>query len=537
MGELCSRKQQREQLVGSLRAVGKSWVEVAEALRLRYRFNARVAFRYAHGWSQRQAADEWNQRWPDELKTFKMFSYWEMWPSATGHAPSFDNLSKLAELYECAVSDLLVDLPDFRHRDTTGSPQTPALAMPQREVELVVPDDSAVGAMVAGFALPDHLVALRLQYFGSLTLAGCEGRCPPRDRDQAYHQLVQSLLSWAHTMDRRDALRVVAAWMASAASVLPALNGDDHARMASVLRAPGRVDAQTIEHLEAVLWHCRQQDDALGPQAVLSTVLAQRDLARALLPNCPAALRPRMLSALSEASRLAGWLSFDLQQVDHAGYYYEDARALAHEAENAGLGAFVLCEMSRLATWQGTPRIGIDHAVAARYWAELTGDLRLRAYTADVAARAYAVDGQRDACLNALDTAHTVLTSADDHAPTYIPFTEAGLISIRGQCHLKLGEADRAVFYVQQSLETLDRSFPRDVAMTIIDLSEAYVQCTEIDEAARLLGDAAAMAAANSSARLIDRLVQARAGMQTWQDTAAVRALDEWLGEYGVNAT
>jgi hypothetical protein len=75
------------------------------------------------------------------------------------------------------------------------------------------------------------------------------------------------------------------------------------------------------------------------------------------------------------------------------------------------------------------------------------------------------------------------------------------------------------------------------MAMTIVDLSEAYVLCTEIDEAARLLGDAAAMAAANSSARLIDRLVQARAGLQTWQDTAAVRALDERLGEYGVNAT
>jgi hypothetical protein len=54
MGELRSRKQQRE-VVRSLRAVGKSWVEVAEALRQRYRFNARLALRYAHGWSQREA--------------------------------------------------------------------------------------------------------------------------------------------------------------------------------------------------------------------------------------------------------------------------------------------------------------------------------------------------------------------------------------------------------------------------------------------------------------------------------------------------
>jgi hypothetical protein len=59
MGELRSQKQQREQLVRALRAAGKSWVDVAEALRQRYRFNARVAFRYAHEWSQHQAAREW----------------------------------------------------------------------------------------------------------------------------------------------------------------------------------------------------------------------------------------------------------------------------------------------------------------------------------------------------------------------------------------------------------------------------------------------------------------------------------------------
>lgn len=52
--------------------------------------------------------------------------------------------------------------------------------------------------------------------------------------------------------------------------------------------------------------------------------------------------------------------------------------------------------------------------------------------------------------------------------------------------------------------------------MTIFDLSEAYMQCHEIDEAARLLGDAGDIAAGNSSVRLIERLNQARAGLQPW---------------------
>jgi hypothetical protein len=151
-----------------------------------------------------------------------------------------------------------------------------------------------------------------------------------------------------------------------------------------------------------------------------------------------------------------------------------------------------------------------------------------------VAARAYAADGQRDACVNALDTAHTVLTTADDHTPSYTMYDEASHISIRGDCHLKFGEADRTISYAQQSLKLADPSRARFLAMTIIDLAQAYVQCTEIEEATRLLGDAGNIAAGHSSVRLIGRLEQARAAMQPWQHTIAVRTLDERLAAYGL---
>jgi tetratricopeptide (TPR) repeat protein len=318
-------------------------------------------------------------------------------------------------------------------------------------------------------------------------------------------------------MDRRNALRMLGLAVSAASLPLPVIiDGDEQQRVASVLSAPGRVDVQTIEHVEAVLWHCARQDNVLGPQAVLNTVLAQRDLARALVAECPPALCSRMLSALSEALRLAGWASYNLNLFDNADYYYyEDARAVAHEAGNIGLGAFVLCQMSQLATWQGRPHTGIDQAVAAGQWAHRTDDLRLRAFASDMAARAYAADGQRDACLAALDTAHTTLTAAGDRTPSYGLFYDEALhVSFRGECHLRLGEADRAVSYAQQSLAALDRSCVRDVGMTTVDLGQAYAQRKEIDEAARLLGDAGDIAARNSSARLTERLQRARAMLQ-----------------------
>jgi hypothetical protein len=66
-----------------------------------------VAMRVAHDWSQAEAASAWNARWPDDPKSFKNISYWETWPSPTGHAPSLAVLDRLAQVYECSVADLV----------------------------------------------------------------------------------------------------------------------------------------------------------------------------------------------------------------------------------------------------------------------------------------------------------------------------------------------------------------------------------------------------------------------------------------------
>jgi hypothetical protein len=61
----------------------------------------------AHGWTQARVAQEWNRRWPDEPRTFKNISYWENWPSPTGHMPSLLVLDRLAQVYGCDAADLM----------------------------------------------------------------------------------------------------------------------------------------------------------------------------------------------------------------------------------------------------------------------------------------------------------------------------------------------------------------------------------------------------------------------------------------------
>jgi transcriptional regulator with XRE-family HTH domain len=555
-----SRRARIAALTKQLRAAGQTWAEIAARIRQEEHVNARVAMRMAHGWTQSEVARLWNERWPAEDGgpgiSDKNASYWETWPQS-GHEPSLRTLKRLAQLYQCDVGDLI--------DDGSYSDLDKARRAGQGEGARVVPFDARAPALLALEApgvtntalhgdqvFPGDLAPLAFIFgqqpggkeFGrSLApleklgkLAGNEGVSLP-ERDAYYKQLVQFLATWADSMRRRELLRLLswAAAAAVAAPVFPGLSLDDQERVVRVLDGCHRVDEPVIDHIESILWAAMRQDDTLGPQAALDTVLAQRNLVRAVLPECPGQLRPRLLSMFSNLSRFAGWLSFDLRDFDSASYYYEQARTAAHAAENTDLSIFVLCNMSHLATWRGQPRVGIDHAVAAQGWARETDDLLLRAYVADVAARAYAAIGNQRACFEALSSIPDGLgTTAHTPATSLVYFYGRGQYAItRGQCMLQLGDARGAIRAVQESFTLVNRSFVRNHAFGMFHLGNAHIESGEVEEAARVIGDGAELVVHNHSARLAEQLLRSRGRLDRWHRAPGVMALDDRLAAYG----
>lgn len=188
-----SLRQEQAALSATARAQHETWGEIARDFAQRYKVNIRVAFRLARGWSQREAAERWNARWPADPKSSKSFSYWEIWPAPTGYEPSIGVLNRLAELYGCSTSDLVSDCADFRSSDPAFS------AAPQLELIGDAESHLNVSALVdqLGRALLLKATSARALPASSVTIADDQHSLtsPVADTSESSHRLTGIWLS------------------------------------------------------------------------------------------------------------------------------------------------------------------------------------------------------------------------------------------------------------------------------------------------------------------------------------------------------
>ncbi|WP_170323894.1 helix-turn-helix domain-containing protein [Cryptosporangium phraense] len=347
----------------------------------------------------------------------------------------------------------------------------------------------------------------------------------------AVSDLAEAVAEWATrtsgTVNRRELLtRLSTVFAVAAASPMLTQRVLDLASSAST--DTGARHPAGVALIADNLMRCRQQADVLGPSASLPAVAAQQQILSEFLSASGA--DNSTLAVFAEANQLMGWLLFNLGDYRSAQHYYEEARAAAHEAHDMELVTYVLCAMSHLATWQGRPRVGIDHAVAAAQWASRTSSAPARGYAADVMVRAFVADRDASSARRALDQEHTALASISaDQPPTrwWYFYDESFALGTETEYALGFGFTEQADRAAKKTLRLADPSNVHNYAFSLLLQSEVLIQAGEIAGAAQLIGDVAGFGP--SSPRAQQRISGLRKSLAPWADHSSVRELDERL--------
>lgn len=342
-------------------------------------------------------------------------------------------------------------------------------------------------------------------------------------------ELVQVIRKLARSVGRREAIRLAGSVLA-AMGLSGLLDADEYTRVAEAVVSPSRVDAQVVKNVAVTLAVCKRQEDKLGPRQVLDTVIAQHGLVRRLLASdCPDNLRkPLNLVNSNIAATIGGYL-IDMGQPDTAARYFTQARQAAHNANNTVYAAYAAINTSFAARLRGDTPTALDAAAAARSLAARTDDAQLKALAEQMAAGAYALDGQYGPCMSASARAHDFLTSANGSIPDSPAYwVHHGTIdSQAGTFLVLLGKPQQAVEAASTAQTHYDRTYIARYALCQVRLGHALVMSKDITQAAHVLSDAATQA--HLYPRLTTELYNARALMQPWANTHAVKTLDAKL--------
>ncbi|TQJ04285.1 helix-turn-helix transcriptional regulator [Amycolatopsis cihanbeyliensis] len=233
------------------------------------------------------------------------------------------------------------------------------------------------------------------------------------------------------------------------------LNADQCDRIVYSVKHPERIDANAIDALAQSLAAQRRLDDALGPDLLIPTTMAQVDTVTSLYREARGRHRVELAPVVAEFVQFAGWLHAEARRDADAARLLDQAELLADEADDGTLAAQVANFRGYLARQQARPRAVARWFLAAHHTPG--AHAAQRAGDAAQAAQGYADLGDLDTARRLLDEATDLLEPAARETPpgTAYWLTPTFQHLNIGLARLSLGDHGEAAAHLATGLDGL----------------------------------------------------------------------------------
>jgi len=292
------------------------------------------------------------------------------------------------------------------------------------------------------------------------------------------------------------------------------------------LDAGRHVSDALIDALEHRVVQLRRADDFITGAA--SRELVRSELTATLSLLSDGALTDtqarRVLTAIGEIAQLGAWVAADGGLLDDAARYVRGGILASRAAGNAPLAANIISTFSYQVANTGNPNEALVLARTAEQGARHDATPVTRALLLERIAWAAAKSGDLRDCertLGLVEDSYSRGPRSDD--PDWVYWLNREEIDVMaGRCYTELRKPGRAVSLLTDAISRYDPAHVRENSLYLSWLAEDYVQLDEIEQAARLATDMAALAVRTSSARTDSRLRFIAGQLAPFRETPSV---------------
>ncbi|HEV7453362.1 MAG TPA: hypothetical protein VGO16_18695 [Pseudonocardiaceae bacterium] len=318
------------------------------------------------------------------------------------------------------------------------------------------------------------------------------------------------------SLDRREVARMLAGVVFGSALLEPLERWLSGGTEKPHVGRPGSVGYQEIEQIENAARIFRDWDDQFGGGLRRKAVVGQlNEVADLLRDSHPVKIKRRLFGAMAQLSETAAIMSWDSGRQALAQRYYVLSLRASKAAGDRAFGANVMAAMARQLLYLGHASDALELVRLAQDDSSgyATASVRSMSYTRE--AWAYAKLGRMSAFRRATGKAEDALTEAkpaeDSYSITY--FDVAELEGTTGGRLLELAHhdkrlADETVERISQAIALRRPGRLRSSALDQIGLAEARLVQGEMDEASRLVHQAAALVEQTPSDRVRVKLAE-----------------------------